>query len=122
MRLHSRPHATSGHDGAPVDIRGGAAAHRRRGQPRAADFVIVGVGGWSRARHGLCMRMHPVALAVFGHPRRSLWSYRMVGRCFLDLKLSLDHDFGGPEGQRRGPGPVFARRKMIPTFWNRGVQ
>ena len=69
----------------------------------------------------MCMRMHPVALAVFGHPVRSLWGYRMVDRCFLDLKLSLDHDFGGPEGQGRGLGPVFARRVMIPTLCPRGV-
>ena len=67
------------------------------------------------------MRTHLVALVVFGHLIRSLWSYRMVDRCFLDLKLSLDHDCGGPEGQGRGLGPVFARRKMIPTLWNRGV-
>jgi len=32
----------------------------------------------------------------------------MVDRCYLDLKLSLDHDSGSPEGWKRRLGPVLA--------------
>ena len=44
----------------------------------------------------------------------------MVGRCFLDPILNVDHDSGPPEGTRARPDAVLAPRRNVTNLSGQG--
>ena len=45
---------------------------------------------------------------------------KKVGRCILDLKLSVESDYGAPGGPRASPGRVSSSKRNVTNFMTQG--